>query len=532
MANGLIGINVRTLNVNRDNTLADLRQLAPAFTLVMDDPQLAAAVTSVGSRVIYRQLGDQILSPNPAQFVQERAKNAPAGALIHTTNELKLDAALCAKEIEYMRAAEAIGRRCCIINASTHQSREDWQKMEPAIQRAVANGHAIGLHVYFDGRLDEWAFEWGWLRQKYGGVWIVTEFGYIADINDPYTGWRHNQSAAQYAQWLTRAANRLTVAGGKLANMPLLIFSYEPWPVNHPTRPYPESAQHGTGIAGESEIINALAATNATLRWKEGTVTPPTFKDGVVDRVLDGHANVRQSPSTTAKIIGQLVPGNRVRYNSVQINAGAAGAYRANGLTMYTWWQLEGGGYVAVGVLSFADPNQIPDVPIKWLNVPHISQLGTGAQKRNNDCGLAASKSVHDYAMQKAGLMPMKLTVDRLIEDTPLATSDDPLGLASLVNLLAVYGVKAHTATNMTPAALRSAIDAERPVIALVNYRPIGGESFGHYVVVIGYGSRGFWIHDPYKRGANVYITTEAMEAALTEMTGIAGAPYQGVILG
>lgn len=264
--------------------------------------------------------------------------------------------------------------------------------------------------------------------------------------------------------------------------------------------------------------------------WKAKQV-PVTFKDGVVDRVLDDHANVRQFPSTSSKIIGQLVVGDRVRYNPVQVNAGAAGAYRANGLTMYTWWQLEGGGYVAVGVLSFADPNQTPDAPIKWLNVPHVSQLGTSAQKRNNDCGVAASKSAHDYVMQQAGLLPMKLSVDRLIEDTPLATSDDPLGVAALVNLLAVYGVKARTALNMTPAAIRAEIDAGRPFIALVNYRTIGGEPLGHYVVVIGYGSRGFWLHDPYKRGANVYVTTEALEAALTEMNGIAGAPYQGVVL-
>lgn len=532
MLSGLLGVNVRTLNVNRDNTLADLRQIAPAFTLVMDDPQLAASAADLGTRVIYRKLGDETLSSTPAKFVQDRAAEAPPGAFIHTTNELRLNAALCAKEIEYMQAAEAIGRRCCIINASTHQPRADWQTMEPAIKRAVERGHAIGVHVYLDGTLDEWAFEWDWLRQRYGGVWVVTEFGYIVDVKDPYTGWRHNKSAAQYAQWFKEMTARHAVGFGKLANTPLLTFSYEPWPINHPTRPYPESAQHGTGIAGEPEIITTLASLNNTLQWKGGTVTQVTFKDGVVDRVLDGHANVRQSPSTTAPIIGKLIVGSRVRYNPAQVNAGAAGAYRANGLTMYTWWQLESGGYVAVGVLSFSDPNQIPDAPIKWLDVPYISQLGTGAQKRNNDCGVAAAAMGHAFRMKQVGLLPMKLSVDRLIEDTPLATSDDPLGVTALVNLLAVYGVTAHTATNMTPAAIRSALDVDRAVIALVNYRPIGGEAFGHYVVVIGYGARGFWIHDPYKRGRNVYITTETLDAALTEINGIAGAPYQGVVLG
>lgn len=294
--------------------------------------------------------------------------------------------------------------------------------------------------------------------------------------------------------------------------------------------------QRWADCAASEQLVGMMAQQlprtpkTALEEWRAKQVQV-TYKDGVIDRVLDGHANVRQSPSTTAKIIGQLVPGDRVRYNPAQINAGAAGAYRANGLTMYTWWQLESGGYAAVGVLSFADPNQIPDVPIKWLNVPHVSQIGTSAQKRNNDCGVAASKSAHDFVMQKSGLMPMKLSVDRLIEDTPLAASDAPLGVAALVNLLAVYGVKARTALNMTPAAIRAEIDADRPFIALVNYRPIGGESFGHYVVVIGYGSRGFWLHDPYKRGANVYVTTDTLEAALTEMNGIAGAPYQGVVL-
>lgn len=284
------------------------------------------------------------------------------------------------------------------------------------------------------------------------------------------------------------------------------------------------------------EFVRLMAAQlprtplTALNEWKAKQVQV-TYTDGVVTGVLNEFANVRQSPATSASILRKLVVGDRVRYNPTSINAGTSGAYTAGGKTMYTWYQLEGGGFVAVGVVSIGDSAPVEDAPIKKLDVPFVSQLGTGAEKRNNDCGVACALMLHSYRMKQAGLQPMKLAVNRLLDDTPLAAEDKPLGLAALVNLLTLYGVTASTAQSLRAASIKAEIDAGRPPILLVNYRPIGGESFGHYVVVTGYGARGFWLHDPYKRGRDIYITSEALEAAQTEMGGIASYPYQAVIL-
>lgn len=84
---------------------------------------------------------------------------------------------------------------------------------------------------------------------------------------------------------------------------------------------------------------------------------------------------------------------------------------------------------------------------------------------------------------------------------------------------------------NMNGEAIKREFHAGRPPILLVNCRPIGGEAFGHYVVVTGYASRGFWLHDPYERGKDVYLTTEQLDTAQTQMSGIASFPDQAVVL-
>ena len=276
--------------------------------------------------------------------------------------------------------------------------------------------------------------------------------------------------------------------------------------------------------------------------WKAKNVptvpTVPTiptvtdFRAGVVTGVLDGFANVRAAPYADAgvKILRQLKVGDAVSYSPTLI---PAGSYKAAGRVMNTWQALRDGGFVASGVITFGQSLPVQDVKSNSLDVPFYSQLGTNAIRRNNDCGIACVLMLHAWRMRQVGLLPATaLTVDRLVEDTPLKAADVPLGLGDLVNLLAAYGVKAHTALNLTPEALKWEIDVQRPPILLVNYRPFGGSPIGHYVVATAYGSRGFWLHDPYLRGANTYLTAEQLIAAQTEMKGIAGAPYQGVVLG
>lgn len=65
MSNGLLGLNVRTLGVSRDQVMSAARQIGGAFILIQDDPDLVTQAKAAGLRTIYRQSGDETLSTPP-----------------------------------------------------------------------------------------------------------------------------------------------------------------------------------------------------------------------------------------------------------------------------------------------------------------------------------------------------------------------------------------------------------------------------------------------------------------------------------
>lgn len=282
MNNSLFGVNVRTLGISRDQVMPVIRQLAPAFTLVHDDPELAALVQAAGLRVVYRQSGDESFDLAPAEFVRVRAANVPAPAVLHTHNERGLTPALAQREIECMKAADAIERKLCIINAATHQSAADWQTMRPAIEYAVAHGHICGVHVYLDGKLDQYAWEFLPLMREYGGTWVLTEFAPIADINDPFTGWRGFMSADAVGAWIRGITPTL-----KRLNLPACWFSLDHWQPNDYGR------SKGFGMYGIAEIIDQMVSANSTAQWSERMAYQPgTYK---LDKMPNQWLNIRSS---------------------------------------------------------------------------------------------------------------------------------------------------------------------------------------------------------------------------------------------
>lgn len=298
MANGYLGVNARVLGISRDQIAPVVRALAPAFTLIHDDPALAAMLTR-DTRVIYRQTGDEDTSVDVAAFIGERAKNAPPGALIHTHNERGLSPALAQREIECMKAAEALGRRCCIINAATHQSAADWQTMRPALDYGLPRGHLAGAHVYLDGKLDQYAWEFVPLMREYGGTWLLTEFAPIADIRDPFTGWRGFMTPQVVAQWIRGITPTL-----KRLNLPACWYSLDMWPHEADKR------ERGFGVYGIAEIIGAMVSANSTAQWSESMAYQPgTYK---LDKLPGQWLNVRAAASTSAEIVGKLVIGDTV----------------------------------------------------------------------------------------------------------------------------------------------------------------------------------------------------------------------------
>lgn len=319
---GILGYNTRTLGVSRDQQLAAIRQSGGAYHLIMDGPELAAQVAAAGGRVIYRQTGDgqsggDPLAQDPAAFVAERARNAPAAALIHLTNELdEPTSALLDWTRQAMRYAASIGRKACILNFSTNRSAATWNAVAGLVREAVAGGHAIGLHAYFDTAPLHDAGAWAWrdLKRSAGGLWLVTEFAYIRTITDGGRGWRGALTEQQYAAFLQVYVPRFAVEA-----MPLCLFSFDDWPTGR-NPDGSERKESGFGIWNASGVLDAAAQVNQKYTFKGvATVTlipTPTsggqrvhiasLPPGIVFR------NIRQQPNASAADVGDLKAGDDV----------------------------------------------------------------------------------------------------------------------------------------------------------------------------------------------------------------------------
>ena len=250
-----------------------------------------------------------------------------------------------------------------------------------------------------------------------------------------------------------------------------------------------------------------------------------TYVNGVIKSARANVVNVRESASITAPVLRTLRVGDAVSYNPTTV---IGGEYVVNGSKMFTWYQLQTG-FVAAGVITISA--EITEAPIHLLNVPFISQIDSTSKRTNNDCGVACALMLIQHRLLIAGMRMMRaLTVDRLVNDTPLAHKDSPLTLSAVSNLLDLYG--------MTPKIVRpcnldfivKSIDEIRPVCVLVNYRHISTGNFGHYAIVHGYSENYFWMHDPYKEGSNKPISRDKLELALTDVSDFAAFPYQGIV--
>lgn len=292
---GMLSLNARTNGVSRDQILTAIRWIAPAFTLLMNDPEAVAQAADY-TRVIYRQSGDEDLNASIPAFIATRHANAPRATYLHTFNERQLTPDLAIKEIECMEVAEGLGRRCCIINASTNQSARDWENMRPAIARAAERGHAIGVHIYLDSLHDAGAWDWLPLRQEFGGQWIATEVGWIKSIFDPYSGWRGSLTEMAAADWFANLA-----INTESLNMPLMGFSFDDWPEHAP--------EQGFGYWRSQIILNVMRTINWQIQWKDYmSYTPGRYTLTKYPQILlpNGMIYIRSNNSGTSQVVGEL----------------------------------------------------------------------------------------------------------------------------------------------------------------------------------------------------------------------------------
>lgn len=534
----MIGLNILAQFVRDRAALSYwLKGARPGAVVVMDDPAFAQQVKRdvPSATVIHRTY-----HPNdhrwhevttPREWLDAHQATGGNSVLIQCLNEpdgYTNLSALVTWCVEVMRLAQERGIALCLPNfAVGHPDTAlvGSGALDPLLKAfAMYPAHRLGLHEYW--RADPTAETY--LVGRFKGILdraraigvaapriVVTEFGrdMAGGLND---GWRGvGLTEERYADLLISTHKRVYAPHG----IPCAVFGYGAGA---------DRRWWSFDMEGAAAALDSLAKYNATAQ-----VAPPaaTLQNGVIAATLSNVVNVRSQPNTSAAILRTLKVGDAVRYSATTVTGGS---YLANGKALNTWYALDSG-FIAAGVVAIGAPDDKPDTPIKRIDVPFVSQLGTDADRRANDCGVACALMLVQHTLQRAGLRPMKaLTVDRLIDDTPLTAADAPLGLSALVALLDAYGVNAVIAPRPVNAdAVVRYLDAGKPPILLVNYALIGGERIGHYVVAVAYGERGFWIHDPYRKGAAYYLTRQALETALATVTDIGAAsfPYQGVAL-
>jgi len=503
---GVLGLNIRGQGMSAENVVAYQRRLKAHTHLVLDEPKLAALLVSECMRVIYRRSDDDHAHTkfNPVLFVRDLHAAAPAGCYLSLGNEPGRGSlgALADWTDKALRECERLGRKAVIFNFETgNPNPDDWNTLAPVLDYARRGGHLLGLHAYFDGKVED----------QYKGVpntlvplsrfgaacpeIVITELG-AAIRMDPHIGYGGYISSEAYAAELAKCAQIYSALG-----IAVNVYMYGVW--------------HNFGIQDDEVVKNALILSNERYQVKEISVE---FRSGIVESMSGSYANVRAGYTTRSPVVGKLVVGAAVVYRPTDIKQDG-----------YTWLQIDQPvrGYVAAEVCRIRDT---PPAAKVLLPVPYMSQLAVDAAQINNDCPESCAWMLiqYDRVRKQQRTMPM-LTVDMMVRKR----QDVPQPLTHITALLDGFGVDAKYARPITLDVIVKELDAGRAVIALVAYKHIKADSFtgGHYVVFVGYSADGYYIHDPYKGGANFYLRREAAERALSDVSAFAAFSYQGVVL-
>lgn len=401
---GIIGFNVTDYGISRDNILADMRDTRGKWALVRNSPQLVAhCVNNLGMNVIYRLTGDDgfdnPFDRDPADFARNRMAQVEGipNAWIHAVNEIDASERQNDWTTAFMSACELGNRKACILNYSTHRSAADWKLSEPVVRRAINGGHAVGIHVYLNGSgQDVGAWEWRRWQDELGGLWVVTEFGYIRDVRDAYKGWRGTITEAQHASFLRQHAREFSAR-----KMPMLLFSYEHWPLND------EGRSTGFGVFDARQVMASIAAINRENTW---SMPMATFNWGAtnertVTALATGlqYVNIRIQPNTRANKVGELRVGDTKRVS--------ANTTRTDG---YDWQRIEHDGgyaYVASNLITWSALSTPTPDPVPPTDPDAIFTVGLTADEvqqlinlhRQQAIGHNAIVNIYNTALERTG---------------------------------------------------------------------------------------------------------------------------------
>lgn len=530
----MIGLNILAQFVkDRDKLYHWLTRVRPTVVVVMDNIDMARRIRSQfpGCTVIYRAY-----NPNdhrwheamtPAAWLDMHTPQAADGIVLQVFNEPGFSAPLAAWCVEVMRLAAERGIRLCLPNFAVGNPPEDviTSGAVDDLLRAFARypQHILGLHEYWTnhpvtdppyltGRFRAWLERAEQIGAAAPRI-VITEHGRDR-AGARHDGWRGiGLSEDAYADMLIRAQQDIYA----LHRIPTCVFCYgasDDW--------------QSFDMEGAETLLRRIEGYNTTMTQETEFEALGEPRRGILTVTRANYVNVRQQSITTAPVVTTLRVGARVSYRPKMLEGGG---YQSAGQTFNTWYRLEEpAGWIAAHVVTLEEDEV--DIPVKRLDVPFVSQMGAGANNRINDCGIACALMLYRWRLAQVGMRaPKPLTVDRMLLDSPLAAKDAPLTLTAVERLLDDYGVDVLTRRPLTTDAIVDVLENGQPVIALVNYAQIGSRAMGHYIVVFAYGERGFWIHDPYERGAEVYLKRETLDEALRNTDDFAAFPYQGIVL-
>jgi hypothetical protein len=332
--NGILGVNATDFGLSRDNLRTVYRKIGGAQLLVRNSPDLAALGLQDGvPYVVYRETDDDPqhnpLAQFPESFVRKRASKVPPGAYIHLTNELDPSADLNAWTLNALAVCEELGRKAVVFNYATHKSKAQYALSEAVIRRAIAGGHAMGVHVYESAvdTFDEGAYQWIDLYRQIGGLWLVTEFAYIDNIHIAERGYRVGLEDEAHERF-----TRLRAARFAALRTPVAHFAYDQWPDT------PEGAATGFGWQDNRFVIDMLAEQNEVY-----TMSPTPLDERQAVVLSASGLNLRPTTSTAQQ---QLV---KIPFNAT-FTVWLSPVVEANG---YQWVNARYGdqqGFVAVTV--------------------------------------------------------------------------------------------------------------------------------------------------------------------------------------
>ncbi|MEI7849157.1 MAG: N-acetylmuramoyl-L-alanine amidase [Chloroflexota bacterium] len=135
--------------------------------------------------------------------------------------------------------------------------------------------------------------------------------------------------------------------------------------------------------------------------------------------------------------------------------------------------------------------------PVVLLPVPYVSQLGTGADQHNNDCGATSA------IMLMKAYFNLQMTSDEFYLKFNIP-GDVYLSVVQLRNAMGSLGLLTDFRVDLTVPDLFGLLAAGKPPIVLLRYKVLSDaglteKKFGgpHFAVVVGLDIKNIYIHDP-----------------------------------